>query len=82
MTAQRPIIAYPPRLLPGVEAAKFLGVSETTLRGLGIRSVQIGRRRLWDRLDLEAYATDLHGDDDGVDPGEAAACDKRFGVGT
>lgn len=81
MTAQRPIIAYQPRLLPALEAARFLGISETLFRGLGIRSVRIGRKRLWDRLDLEAYASDLHADDDGGGE-DQSECDKRFGVGS
>ena len=51
--------AYPPRLLPEPEAARYLGISPTTLRTLKIPRRALGRRRLYDRLDLEAFAADL-----------------------
>lgn len=51
--------AYPPILLPEPEAARYLGVSQTTLRTLGLQRKVLGRRRLYYRLDLEAFAADL-----------------------
>jgi len=52
-------IAFAPRLLPAPEAAHYLGVSETTLRGLGIPRRMLGAKRLYDRIVLDAYASDL-----------------------
>ncbi len=47
------------RLLSVKEAAAYLGISPWTMRGLGwngeIPEVKIGRRRLFDRRDLDAF---------------------------
>lgn len=60
MTAHtRASLSFPPRLLGAAEAAAYLGISATTLRGLGIPQRQLGGRVLWDRLDLDAYASEL-----------------------
>lgn len=48
-----------PRLLGEAAAASYLGVSQTTLRGLGLPRREIGARRLYDRIDLDAYADAL-----------------------
>lgn len=79
MTA-RASLSYAPRMLSEPDAAAYLGVSATTLRGYGIPRKVSGARRLYDRLDLDAYASglpyegEMHlGEDD-------AACDKAFGV--
>jgi len=58
MTA-RASIAFAPRLLPAPAAAAYLGVSPTTLRGLSIPRRMLGGKRLYDRLDLDAFASDL-----------------------
>lgn len=47
-------------LLTGLEAAKFLGISEQTLRihrikGGGVRFVKVGRLVRYRKRDLEAY---------------------------
>ena len=68
-------LSFPPRLMGASEAAAYIGTSPTTLRTLPIpRKVQ-GSRRLYDRLDLDAYAASLayEGEEDGV-----AAWDKRI----
>lgn len=73
MTA-RAALNYPPRLLPEPEAAVYLGISRTTLRGLGLPRRILGGRKLYDRIDLEAYASGL--------PTETAGentCDAAFG---
>ncbi|WP_225028984.1 helix-turn-helix domain-containing protein [Xinfangfangia pollutisoli] len=69
--------AFAPRLLPAPEAAHYLGVSETMLRGLGLPRRVLGAKRLFDRLDLDRYASDLpyEGQAD-----EVAECDRLFGV--
>lgn len=61
---------FPPRLLPSPAAAHYLGVSESTLRGLGIPRRMLGGKRLYDRLDLDAYASDLPSEAD-----EENSCD-------
>lgn len=55
----RTALSYPPRLLPVPEAAAYLGVSISTLRGLPIQRRLLGSRKLYDRIDLEAYASAL-----------------------
>ncbi|QEU08741.1 helix-turn-helix domain-containing protein [Paracoccus yeei] len=51
--------SFVPRLLPAPEAAHYLGVSETTLRGLGLPRRMLGGKRLFDRLTLDEYASSL-----------------------
>lgn len=50
---------FAPRLLPALEAAHYLGISETTLRGLKLPRRMLGGKRLYDRLTLDEYASDL-----------------------
>jgi hypothetical protein len=76
MTA-RVSLPFPPRLMGEPQAAAYLGVSATTLRGLGLARVQLGARRLYDRLDLDAYADALPRDGESV--GEANSCDAVWG---
>lgn len=54
--------AFVPRLLPAPQAAHYLGVSETTLRGLGLPRKVLGGKRLYDRLTLDEYASGLPDD--------------------
>lgn len=76
MTA-RASLPFPPRLMGEPQAAAYLGISATTLRGLGLTRVQIGARRLYDRIDLDAYADGLPRD--GESTGEANSCDLVWG---
>ena len=48
-----------PALLGEVDAARYLGIGTTTLRGLGIKRRMLGGRRLYDRRDLDAFADAL-----------------------
>ncbi len=52
-------LSHARRLLSVLEAASYLGVSVWTIRGLGwdgeIPQVKIGRRVLYDRVDLDRY---------------------------
>lgn len=70
--------AFVPRLLPAPQAAHYLGVSETTLRGLGLPRRHLGGKRLYDRLDLDRYASDLPYEGQAVD--EVDECDRHFGL--
>lgn len=59
MNNRRAAIEFVPRLLPAPEAARYLGVSESMLRTLGIPRRMLGAKRLYDRIELDAYASDL-----------------------
>ncbi|MGO4854898.1 DNA-binding protein [Phaeovulum sp. W22_SRMD_FR3] len=50
---------FAPRLMPAPEAAHYLGVSMSKLLTLGIPRKMLGAKRLFDRLDLDTYASDL-----------------------
>lgn len=65
-------IAYPPRLLPAPQAAAYLGVSPTKLRGLPIPRKILDGKRLYDRLALDEYASGLP--TEGEEP-EVNSCD-------
>ncbi len=56
-TTVRPFV--PARLLGERAAAEYLGVSPTTLRGLGLPRRVLGARRLYDVADLEEFADGL-----------------------
>lgn len=71
-------ISFAPRLLPTPQAAAYLGVSETKLRSLAIPRKVLDGKRLYDRLELDAYADSL------ASEGEEAAvgvntCRGKFG---
>ncbi|MBB4207234.1 helix-turn-helix transcriptional regulator [Roseinatronobacter bogoriensis] len=70
----RATLSYPPRLLPAPEAAAYLGVSASTLRTLPIQRRLLGGRKLYDRIDLEAYASSLPTESTGEN-----TCDTAFG---
>lgn len=68
----------PPATAVGVEAAAYLGLSASTLRGLPIARRVHNSRRLYDIRDLDAYADDLPYE--GETGNEVATCDRLFGV--
>jgi len=65
------------RLLPAPAAARYLGVSETLLRDLGLPRKVLRGKRLYDRTDLDAFADSLR-----YEGGEDGPCvtDSIFGV--
>ena len=67
-------ISFTPRLLPAPDAAAYLGVSATKLRDLGIPRKMLDGKRLYDRLDLDAYASALPTEGEGEN-----SCDGAFG---
>lgn len=77
MMGKQSQISYQPRLLGATEAAAYLGISATTLRGIGLPRRELGGRRLYDRIDLDAYASGLPYEGE-VD--EVSECDNLFGV--
>lgn len=67
-------IEMTPRLMPANRAAAYLGVSPSTLRKLPIPRRCIGSKRLYDRIDLDAYADSLPNEGE-----ERNTCDEVFG---
>jgi len=72
-------ISFAPRLLAEPEAARYLGMSATTLRSLGLPRKEMRAKRLYDRFDLDDYASALpyEGQDDTA---ASALTDKAFGL--
>lgn len=69
-----------PRLMGEPMAAAYLSIGATTLREKGPAPKRYGKRRLYDRVDLDRWA-DLLGDqplDDGENEAEAAEAERRF----
>lgn len=75
--------AYAPILLGVADAARYIGVSQTTLRSLPIPKKRLGARVLYHRFDLEAYAAEIHYDGEYIDTAEKdrEECDRLFGAG-
>jgi hypothetical protein len=67
-------ITFAPRLLPAPDAAAYLGISATKLRDLPIPRKKLDGKRLYDRLDLDAYASALPTEGEGEN-----SCDGAFG---
>ncbi|MBV0893357.1 helix-turn-helix domain-containing protein [Paracoccus sp. Z118] len=72
-------LTFQPRLMGAPEAAAYVGISQTTLLELGIPRRMLRGRRLFDRLDLDAYAGGLPYDQQD-EASEASECDKAFGL--
>lgn len=69
-------LTFPPRLLPAPAAAHYLGVSESTLRTFKIPRRELGAKRLYDRIDLDAFADSLATEGQA----EENSCDQIFGA--
>jgi len=65
---------FPPRLLKAKDAAHYLSVSPSKLRGLGLPCKRQGGNVFYDRHDLDAWADALPYDGQGENP-----CDDIFG---
>ena len=48
-----------PALMSERDAAFYCGISQTTLRGLGLPRRMLGSRRLYDRRDLDDFVSGL-----------------------
>ncbi len=81
--AERAILTYQPRLMSASEAARYIGMSETTLRSLGLPRRVWGKRRLYDRYDLEAFVNAMGYEGEQIDTAERdrEECDRLFGAG-
>lgn len=75
-------LTFAPRLLSSARAAAYLGISETTLRTLGLPRRILGTRRLYDRYELDAFADGLEAEDSAADQlqKDQAECDRLFGL--
>lgn len=75
-------LTFAPRLLSSARAAAYLGISETTLRTLGLPRRILGTRRLYDRHELDAFADGLEVEDSAADQlrEDQAECDRLFGL--
>lgn len=69
--------AFIPRLMQESDAAVYVGMSASKLRTLGLRRRVLGGLRLYDRHDLDAFASSLRYEGDEV---EGNPCDEIFGV--
>ena len=69
--------AAPRRLLGEAEAAAYLGIGRTTLRGLNLPRRVLGARRLYDVADLDDFANALPYEGQG----ESNSCDAIWGSG-
>lgn len=80
---ERAILTYQPRLMAAPEAARYIGISETMLRSLGLPRRVLGGRRLYDRYDLEAFVNAMQYDGEQIETleGDREECDKLFGAG-
>lgn len=58
MTVAR-TIGYVPRLLAAPQAAAYLGISESKLRELQLPRKVLDGKRLYDRIELDAFADSL-----------------------
>jgi hypothetical protein len=70
-------LTYAPRLLTAPEAAQYLGVSQTTLRSLAIPRCHLLSKRLYDRIKLDDFASNLPTDEQ--DDETCTAADAAFG---
>ena len=50
-----------PRCLSSAQAAAYLGIGATLLAKLGVPRVKLGRRLIYDRVDLDAWLEDHKG---------------------
>jgi len=66
---------FTPRLLPAPQAAHYLGVSVTKLQTLPIKRKKLDGKRLYDRIELDAYASSLPDEGEGEN-----TCDGLFGA--
>lgn len=69
-------VTFIPALMGETDAAFYLGISATALRGTDIPRRVFGRRRLYDRRDLDAWRDGLpyEGENEAVE-----SCDAAFG---
>lgn len=77
---QRRVLPFWPRLLREEDAANYLSIGPTSLRKYGPRPRHLGRRILYDRLDLDRWADSLSDIplDEGAEREESQEVERRF----
>lgn len=80
MQHERPALPNWPRLMSEDQAARYLSIGTTTLRQRGPVPRKLGRRRLYDRHDLDRWADRLGGQPLSVAESEeeASMVEQRF----
>lgn len=53
------VLEFPPRLMPAPVAARYIGVSVTTLSILDLPRKELCSKRMYDKADLDAYVDTL-----------------------
>ncbi len=71
--------SWTPLLMGVQDAAHYLGISATTLRGLGLPRRVLGARKLYDIRDLDAFADALPYESEGG-AGRKNTCDVVCGI--
>jgi hypothetical protein len=69
-----------PRLLSVDLAASYVGLGVTAFEGLGLPARRVGRRKLYDRNDLDRWADRLDGQpvEEGDEGAESKATERNF----
>ncbi|GGB14766.1 hypothetical protein GCM10011380_00210 [Sphingomonas metalli] len=67
-----------PRLLSEADAAEYLSLSQTTLRGLELQCRRVGRRVLYDIRDLDLWVDRMADQPVEADPRAVADEEARF----
>ncbi|WP_411839262.1 DNA-binding protein [Paracoccus sp. ME4] len=80
----RPTLESVPRLLPAPDAARYIGISGNYLRTLGLLRRVLGKCRLHERYDLDAFVSSMEIEGGDVDTLEKdiGECGKLFGAGS
>lgn len=68
---------YAPRLMPAPMAARYIGVSVSTLYKLDLPRKELRGKRVYDKADLDEYADSLPYEGQKV----GNSCDVMFGLG-
>ena len=63
---------FTPRLMPARQAAHYLGISVTMLRSQNLPRRILGSKRLYDRYDLDRFASELPTEEDTTEEDERA----------
>ena len=71
---------FAPRLMPAPQAAHYLGISVGMLRSLQLPRKILGSKRLYDRYDLDRFASELPTEGGTTEEDERALCDAMFGL--
>lgn len=69
---------FPPRLMPAPQAAHYLGISVSKLNSLQLPRKLLGSKRLYDRYDLDMFASELPTEGDTTEADAVAEWEAAF----